>query len=78
MAPLKSLCFVYTDGTTANTLSFGLWELAKDMELQRRLRQEISETLRRARERGEIEIGYDEYDNMPLLVAFMKVSCVTY
>jgi len=59
-------------GSTADTLSFGLWELAKDVELQRRLRQEIRETLRRVQERGGTEIGYDEYDNMLLLVAFMK------
>jgi cytochrome P450 len=78
MTPLESLYLVYIDGTTADTLSFGLWELAKDVELQRRLRQEIRETLRRVQERGGTEIGYDEYDNMLLLVAFMKVSCVTY
>jgi cytochrome P450 len=69
-----SLNFSHTDGSTASTLSFALWELAKDVDLQQRLRQEIKETLRRVQANGETEIGFDEYDNMSLLVAFIKVS----
>jgi len=59
-------------GTTANTLSFALWELAKDVDLQCRLRQEMTETLHRVQGNGKTEIGFDEYESMHLLVAFMK------
>jgi len=59
--------------TTANLLSWALWELAKDIELQSRIRKEIAETTNRAREKGQMAgIEFDEYDNMTLLVAFMK------
>ncbi|KAJ7248932.1 cytochrome P450 [Mycena rebaudengoi] len=48
--------------TTANTLAFALCELAKDPDLQARLRAEINSNLA-------IESG--NYDNLPLLNAFI-------
>lgn len=56
------------DGTTANTLAFALWELAKDLELQRRVREEVVQILN---DRTEIE--FSEYEGMHVLVAFIKV-----
>ncbi|KAF7356161.1 Cytochrome P450 [Mycena venus] len=54
--------------TTANTLAFGLVELAKTPELQDNLRAEIHSTLRAS------DGGSVSYDNMPLLNAFIKES----
>ncbi|KAF7356162.1 Cytochrome P450 [Mycena venus] len=54
--------------TTANTLTFGLVELAKSPEFQDRLRAEIHSTLRAS------DGGSVSYDNMPLLNAFIKES----
>jgi Cytochrome P450 len=60
--------------TTSSSLSLALWELAKDVDLQRRIREEITETMDRVRENGEVEIGFDDYNNMTLFIAFIKVS----
>ncbi|KAF7356164.1 Cytochrome P450 [Mycena venus] len=54
--------------TTANTLAFGLVELAKAPEFQDKLRTEILSTL--SASGG----GSVSYDNMPLLNAFIKES----
>ena len=67
----------HLDGTTASTTAFALWELAKDLDLQHRIRQEISHTLHRVKEQGETEIKFDDYEGMPLLVAFIKASCTS-
>ncbi|KAK7029935.1 cytochrome P450 [Favolaschia claudopus] len=62
---------------TANTLAFGLWELAKHPEFQEELRAEIHSNTP--------AIEMCAYDTMPLLNAFIKVltplqgnTCVTY
>ncbi|KAF7356001.1 Cytochrome P450 [Mycena venus] len=54
--------------TTANTLSFGLVELARAPEFQDELRSEIHSTLRAS------DGGSVSYDNMPLLNALIKES----
>ncbi|KAF7336316.1 Cytochrome P450 [Mycena venus] len=54
--------------TTANTLAFGLVELARAPEFQDRLRAEIHSALRAS------DGGSALYDNMPLLNAFIKES----
>ena len=52
----------------ANTLAFGLRELAKHPEFQERLRVEIHSTMGRS-------VGAEfAYDNMPVLNAFIKVN----
>ncbi|KAJ7249962.1 cytochrome P450 [Mycena rebaudengoi] len=55
--------------TTANTLAFALCELAKDPDFQARLRAEINSSLA-------IESG--NYDNLPLLNAFIKETLRMY
>jgi cytochrome P450 len=49
-------------------------ELAKDQELQARLRQETKDTRRRLLEQGQPEIEMDDYERMPLLTAFIKAG----
>lgn len=68
----------FVDGTTANTLAFALWELAKNPDLQRRIRKEISHTLHVVQQQGENEIGFGKYDSMDLLTAFLKVIFSNY
>ena len=47
------------------------------MDLQHRIRQEISRTLHRVKEQGETEIKFGDYEDMSLLVAFIKASCAS-
>jgi cytochrome P450 len=54
--------------TTSNTLVWILWELAKDQESQRRLREEI--TAMRAKSTATFTAS--DYDNMPFLNAVIK------
>ncbi|KAJ7097406.1 cytochrome P450 [Mycena epipterygia] len=57
--------------TTANTLAFGLLELAKDLKFQDQLRAEIHSTL--------VADGRNvAYDSMPLLNAFIKEALRIY
>ena len=62
------------DTTTASTLTFVLWELAKSPGTQRRVREEIiaarREVLKSARTD---EIPFSYYEKMPLLIALTKV-----
>ena len=63
-----------TDTTTASTLAFALWELAKSSETQRRVRDEILTAKRDALKcTGIDEIPFNHYDKMPLLTALTKV-----
>lgn len=62
-----------SDATTANTFVFALWELAKDLDLQRRIREEIKATSLKVRQEGELEIPFSSYEGMRLLAAFLKV-----
>ncbi|KAJ7274694.1 cytochrome P450 [Mycena rebaudengoi] len=63
VAAQTALLLVAGQDTTANTLAFALCELAKDPDFQARLRAEINSSLA-------IESG--NYDNLPLLNAFIK------
>ncbi|KAF7375603.1 Cytochrome P450 [Mycena sanguinolenta] len=65
IAGQTSIIMIAGGETTANTLAFGLVELAKNPELQDSLRAEIHATL----SNGRRNIAYD---NMPLLNAFIK------
>ena len=67
--------FPPTGTTTASTLSFALWELAKNPVTQRRVRDEV-QTAKRVilRGTGIDEIPFSYYEKMPLLVALIKVS----
>ena len=63
-----------TDTTTASTLAFTLWELAKSPETQRRVRDEILTAKRDVlKAKGIDEIPFSYYEKMPLLIALTKV-----
>ncbi|KAJ7216799.1 cytochrome P450 [Mycena rebaudengoi] len=66
-----SLIMLAGQETTANTLAFGLVELARDPEIQRSLRAEIHAAL--GTDRHKIA-----YDSMPLLNAFIKEALRVY
>ncbi|KAK7002333.1 cytochrome P450 [Favolaschia claudopus] len=68
-----SLLMLAGGETTANTLAFGLFELARDSELQQRLRVEIQDALGAATNPTSIS-----YDNLPLLNAVIKESLRMY
>lgn len=58
--------------TTAITIAWGLYELAKHPEAQARVREEIITTRRKIKERGETEFTTNDFDAMPYMVAVMK------
>jgi len=58
--------------TTAKTLTFALWELAKNRHVQERLRAEIGEMLGKIRARGDSDFTPNDFDSMPHLLAFGK------
>jgi len=58
--------------TTGKTLTFALWELAKNRQFQERLRTEINETLKRVRARGGDDFTANDFETMPCLVALTK------
>ena len=61
--------------TTANTLSWMLWELAKHPEFQDMLRIEIREKRAEiAVEGSHVDFSVDDLENMPFLQALIKVS----
>ena len=63
--------------TTANTLTWTLWELAKHPEWQDKMRVEIADWRAKLAERGPgLDFGMEELEGMPVLNAVMKV-CFT-
>jgi len=70
--PIPTSNLLRADGTTANTISFGLWELAKNVDMQSRIRTEINKMQQLLKEQGRSEIGIDDYEGMPLFSAFIK------
>ena len=59
--------------TTANTLSWTMFELTQHPEVQTKLRTEIRATERVMRARGDTEFTYADFEAMPYTVAVMKV-----
>ena len=60
--------------STASTLAFALWELAKSPETQGRVRDEILAARRDVlKSTGTDEIPFSHYEKMPLLIAVTKV-----
>jgi hypothetical protein len=57
--------------TTANTLSWVLFELTRHPEVQDKLRAEIREKIA---EKGNNVFSEQDYENMPYLTAVVKVS----
>lgn len=59
--------------TTSNTVSWALLELARQPEIQSRLRKEIRETEDIVHARGDTEFTMADFDAMPYTTAVMKV-----
>lgn len=59
--------------TTANTITFLLWELAKQPHYQRRLREEIAVVRAEVTARGDTEFSVADLEGMKFLQAAMKV-----
>jgi len=60
--------------TTAKSLTFALWELAKHHDLQDKLRAEIKEALASVEARGDTDLTANDFETMPYLVAITKES----
>ncbi|KAF7318959.1 Cytochrome P450 [Mycena chlorophos] len=58
--------------TTANTLSWTIFELSQRQDVQNKLRAEIYEMERVMRARGQTEYTWTEFDAMPYTIAVMK------
>ncbi|KAJ7218140.1 cytochrome P450 [Mycena pura] len=58
--------------TTANTMSFALFELSRRPDIQTKLRAEVWKMDQEMRERGDIEFTATDFDNMPYTIAVMK------
>jgi len=58
--------------TTGNTIGWCLYQLAKDVSIQNRLRDEIQAMYASAQQRGETELSYNYLENMTYLNAFIK------
>jgi len=54
-------------------LSFAFLELAKNPEVQKKLRDEIRATRAAVRARGKIDLDHSDYEGMAYLNAFIKV-----
>ena len=64
----------HADETTANSISWMLFELAKDLNLQRRVREEIRLVKEEGARKGEAELTTAQRDQMVLLEAVTKVG----
>lgn len=60
--------------TTAGSVAWTLYALAKHPEIQTRLREEIKQVQNRVQARGDIEFTAADYEEMPYTVAIMKVG----
>ena len=58
---------------TKSQLTFALWELARSREVQEKLRTEVNEAWEKVKARGDSEFVANDLENMPYLVAVVKV-----
>ncbi|KAJ3892340.1 cytochrome P450 [Lentinula edodes] len=58
--------------TSGTSLTFALFELVRNPELQTRLRKEIRNTERKIAERGDVEVTAQDLESMPFLNAVVK------
>ncbi len=65
--------------TTANTITWLLWELAKNPHYQERLREEIKEKRKEVYYRGGegVDFTLEDLESMPFLQAVLKVSSLS-
>jgi cytochrome P450 len=59
--------------TTADSLVWVFWELAKDCEFQARIRTEIQATRAKVVERGDTDFSIEDLEGLTLLQAALKV-----
>lgn len=71
VAQVRTIMFAGHE-TTARTLTFALWELARNRDVQDKLRAEVREAWGRVRARGDREFVTSDFDSMPHLVAVGK------
>ena len=71
----RPLSLLIITETTATTMSFAFWELAKQPHIQSILRKEVREFYRAALDSGEESIPVGEYEKMEYTQNFMKVCC---
>jgi cytochrome P450 len=71
LAQMRTMMFAGHE-TTATTLSWCLYELSRDSEMQSRLRAEIRATENRLAEEGDPVFKPSDYTSMPVLSAFIK------
>lgn len=64
--------------TTANTLSWLLWELSKHPQYQTRMREEIRTFRAKATTRGDARFTIDDLDSMTAVVNALKVCPYLY
>ena len=60
--------------TTASTMNWLLWELSKDTEYQTLCREEIARVRAEVVARGDHDFSIADLENMPHVVAVIKVS----
>lgn len=65
--------------TTANTITWLLWELAKNPHYQERLREEIKEKRKEVYDRGGegVDFTLENLESMPFLQAVLKVGSLS-
>lgn len=54
-------------------MTLALWELAKNRDIQERLRTEVMESLGKIKARGDSDFTTNDFDSMPYLIAVGKV-----
>jgi cytochrome P450 len=64
--------------TTAHSICWTLYELAKAPHVQHRMRVEIQEMQAKISARGDTEFTVTDFDNMPYTIAVMKVDGFNY
>ncbi|KAJ3874522.1 cytochrome P450 [Lentinula edodes] len=71
LAQMRVLLFAGHE-TSGTSLTFALFELVRNPELQTRLRKEIRNTERKIAERGDVEVTAQDLESMPFLNAVVK------
>jgi len=71
IAQMRTVLFTGHE-TTANTISWALLELARNPDIQSRLRAEIRETEAAIHARGDVQYTIADFDNMPYTTVVMK------
>lgn len=71
VAQVRTIMFAGHE-TTAKSLTFALWELAKNPDIQDKLRAEVNEGWKKVISRGDEEFVAKDFETMPYLLAIGK------